>query len=187
MDVAESHIQGVHASSVGAFASTLTGRIIPMIIVSPVGFGLVCLCGLWFVLGPSPTTATALFQAASRHGPACRAPTLDYRNRSAGAVICIRIQLYICKSGHSGLVVTGAVKPYQLGGIRAVSGVRCDVWVIVRCGHARNARAPVYWSVASPRRGEHSAPYCMVLLLVYKFDVRTAVQLRCGACACACM
>ena len=29
--------------------------------------------GLWFVLGPSPTTATALFQAASRHGPACRA------------------------------------------------------------------------------------------------------------------
>ena len=183
MDVAESHIQGVHASSVGAFASTLTGRIIPMIIVSPVGFGLVCLCGLWFVLGPSPTTATALFQAASRHGPACRAPTLDYRNRSAGAVMYKNTAVSVSLD----TLVTGAVKPYQLGGIRAVSGVRCDVWVIVRCGHARNARAPVYWSVASPRRGEHSAPYCMVLLLVYKFDVRTAVQLRCGACACACM
>jgi len=96
VDVAESHIQGVHASSVGAFASTLTGRIIPMIIVSPVGFGLVC--GLWFVLGPSPTTATALFQAASRHGPACRVPTLDYRSAvvmyGSGAV---GIKAVMCK------------------------------------------------------------------------------------------
>ena len=55
-----------------------------------VWFGLVCLAVLG---GPSPTTATALFQAASRHGPARMHEgarrSIDYR--SAG--------VYMYKSG----------------------------------------------------------------------------------------